>query len=126
MSNAHVIFGKLGENSAVGLLKAQGYKILAENYRTPLGEIDVVAQDGDTFCFIEVKSRHSSRKGLPQEAVSRQKQRQISKNALFYLKAHKLMDKRARFDVVSVMDNGGSLKLDLIKSAFELSREFTY
>lgn len=126
MSHAHITFGKTGEKSAVALLEARGYKILAENYRTSLGEIDVIAQDKDTLCFIEVKSRHSRKKGLPQEAVSMRKQRQISKSALIYLKEHKLMDRKARFDVVSVMDEKDSLRLDVITSAFELSPEFTY
>lgn len=126
MSNAHIIFGKAGEKSAVALLEARGYKIIAENYRTPLGEIDVIAQDKDTVCFIEVKSRHSREKGLPQEAVSMRKQRQISKSALIYLKKHKLMNRKARFDVVSVIGGQDSLRLDVITSAFELSPEFTY
>lgn len=119
-------FGKSGEEIALGLLKKNGYKILARNYRTRLGEIDIVGCDKDTICFIEVKSRHSDKFGFPQEAVLKSKQRQISKAALMFLKEKNLLDRKARFDVVSVLSAGGEPKLELIRNAFELDGDFTY
>ena len=126
MSKQHLYLGSLGEEAAVGLLKENGYKILVRNYKDALGEIDIVARDKDTFCFIEVKTRNSLNFGLPQEAVSRAKQRQISKVALNFLKKNKLLDKKARFDVVSVVYSGDKPQLDLIKDAFDLDPSYTY
>lgn len=126
MSKQHIYLGIRGEEIAVNLLKENGYKILVRNYKTKLGEIDIIAKDKDTFAFIEVKSRHSDRFGLPAEAVSRHKQRQISKAALSFLKENNLLNKKARFDVISVIDSEGMPKLDLIKNAFELGQDFTY
>ena len=126
MSKAHLYLGKSGEEAAVNFLKNNGYRILARNYKTKLGEIDIIARDKDTLCFIEVKTRHSDRYGLPAEAVSLPKQRQIAKAALFFLKERNLLEKKARFDVVSVLYSEGAAKTDLIKNAFELDAEFTY
>lgn len=126
MSKQNIYIGKQGEEAAVSLLRENGYKILLRNYKTKLGEIDIIATDRDTFCFIEVKTRNSLKAGQPQEAVSGPKQRQISKAALMFLKQNKLLDKKARFDVVSVEYLQGSPKLNLIKDAFELSAHFTY
>lgn len=126
MSNQNLILGKSGEEAAVDFLKENGYKILIRNYKTKLGEVDIIAQDKDTLCFIEVKTRNSLKYGLPCEAVSDFKQRQISKAALSFLKENNHLDKKARFDVVSVICSGNSEKVSLIKNAFELSRNFTY
>lgn len=126
MSKQHLYLGNLGEEAAVGLLKESGYKILTRNYKDSLGEIDIIARDKDTFCFIEVKTRNSLRFGLPQEAVSLTKQRQISKAALNFLKKNNLLDKKARFDVVSVVYSGGRPQLGLIKDAFNLDSSYTY
>jgi putative endonuclease len=125
-SQENLDLGKRGEEAAVGLLKGNGYKILARNYKTRLGEIDIIASDKDTLCFIEVKTRQSDRFGSPQEAVLRSKQRQIAKVALSFLKEKNLLDKKARFDVVSIMHSGDESKLDLIKNAFELDASYTY
>jgi putative endonuclease len=126
MSKENLCLGKSGEQAAVNFLKKQGYKILGCNYRSELGEIDIIASDKDTICFIEVKTRHSDRFGSPFEAISKSKQRQISKAALKFLKENRLLDKRARFDVVSVMYIDEIPKLDLIKDAFPLAEGFTY
>jgi putative endonuclease len=122
----HLILGKSGEELAVALLEGNGYKILTRNYKTKLGEIDIIARDKDTICFVEVKTRHSDKHGLPQESVQGTKQRQISKTALMYLKENNLLDKKARFDVVSIRYCESTYKLELIKDAFELDESFTY
>ena len=126
MSKERIYLGRSGEEAAVRLLKENGYKILARNYKTKLGEIDIVAKDRDTFCFVEVKTRHSDRFGLGQESILGSKQRKISKVALMFLKENNLLDKKARFDVVSVIYSKDTPKLDLIKNAFELDESFTY
>lgn len=126
MSKENLYLGKRGEEIAVDFLKENGYKILIKNYKTKLGEIDIIATDKDTFCFIEVKTRYSDNFGLPCEAVSGFKQRQISKAALQFIKENNLLDKKARFDVVSVIYAKDSPKLDLIKNAFELDEKFIY
>lgn len=126
MSKENLFLGKLGEQAAIKLLKDLGYRILRRNYKTKLGEIDIIAKDKDTFTFIEVKTRRTDRYGLPQESIKPPKQRQISKVALGFLKENNLLEKKARFDVVSVTYFGGMPKLDLIRDAFELDKDFDY
>jgi len=126
VSKQDLYLGKKGEERAIDLLKDNGYKILVRNYKTKLGEIDIIASDKGTICFIEVKTRQSERFGLPIEAISASKQRQISKVALTYLKEKKLLDKKARFDVVSILYSQDTPRLDLIKNAFELNNDFVY
>jgi putative endonuclease len=102
-------------------LKARGCKILAQNYRARRGEIDVIVQDGEFTVFVEVKTRRSLRFGLPQAAVTRQKQRQISKVALAYLQARNLLDAPCRFDVIAIhlSPQLELLRLEQIESAFD-------
>jgi putative endonuclease len=126
MSKQNLYLGKTGEEAAVGFLRDNGYKILVRNYKTKLGEIDIVAKDKDTLAFIEVKTRKSDRFGAPLESVIKFKQRQISKATLAFLKENNLLDKKARFDVVSITYSNGAPKFDLIKDAFELDDTFTY
>ncbi len=125
MSCKNINLGKLGEEEAAGLLRENGYKIIARNYKTRLGEIDIVAYDKDTVCFIEVKTRNSVRFGSPQEAVCVVKQRRISKAALCFIKEKKFFDRKARFDVISINRSQEPPKLNLIKNAFMLSESFT-
>jgi len=118
--------GVLSEDKAEGFLKASGYKILRRNYRTKLGEVDIIAKDKDVFCFVEVKGRSNDKYGQGFEAVSLRKQAQISKVALNFLKENRLLDKSARFDVVSFDCSAPEQKITLIKNAFELDKRFTY
>lgn len=92
----------IGETFAAEHLKAHGYQLLAKNYRYKRGEIDLIARQGDRIVFVEVKTRRSLRYGLPQYAVTLQKQRQISKIALAFLQAQNLLDKPCRFDVIAI------------------------
>jgi len=118
--------GILAEDRAEEFLKESGYKILQRNYKTKLGEVDIIARDQDSICFIEVKFRSSDRFGSGLEAVSGLKQKQISKAALSFLKEKNLLDKKARFDVVALDCSGSAEKITLIKNAFELDARFTY
>ena len=127
MSKQHLYLGSLGEESAVRFLKENGYKILNRNYKTKFAEIDIIALDKDTLVFIEVKTRHSDKFGMPSEAILPSKQRQISKAALAFLKEKNLFHKKARFDVVSILYSlSEKPKFDLIKNAFELDENFSY
>lgn len=120
MPNNNLYFGKIGENKAVELLKTEGYKILARNYRAKTGEVDIIAEDKGTICFIEVKTRLDDKFGLPAEAITKPKQRQIIRTAMVYLQENKLLNNNSRFDVVSVLGVEDNQKLELIKNAFTL------
>jgi len=121
MHNRNQRFGQQGESLAARYLKKHGYRILENNYRTPMGEIDIIARDGDTLVFVEVKARRSGRYGPPQAAVTHRKQRRISMAALHYLKTTGRAQARARFDVVAISGSGKHPEIDIIKNAFELA-----
>jgi len=125
MLKNNLALARYGENEAVVYLEANGYRILERNFRTPLGELDIIALDKSVVCFIEVKARSSENFGSPKEAVSSSKQRQIAKAALVFLKDRKLLDRSSRFDVVSVIIREGRPEIELVKDAFELAPEFT-
>jgi len=118
-------FGKAAENEAARFLKAKGYKILERNYKNKFGEIDIIAQQNGVICFLEVKARHSLNFGVPQEAVSIRKQRQICRVAVYYLKSNKLLDRPARFDVLALLYVNSQPEVSLITDAFELSANLT-
>ena len=103
------------EKLAAEHLKAQGYELLEQNYRCRSGEIDLIARDGDTLCFVEVKYRRGSACGSPLEAVGYHKQRQILKVARYYLMKKSLnLDTACRFDVVAIEGN----EITLLRNAF--------
>jgi putative endonuclease len=112
--------GSKGEDIASKFLKRNGYRIIARNYTTPLGEIDIVAKDGDTIVFIEVKTRTSNAFGFPFESVTRRKKQKLKNLALLYLKKHR-HEAAARFDVISISsDNGITMDIEHIKDAFDV------
>ncbi len=121
MKNRRQKFGEQGEALAVRRLKKEGYKIIETNYRTRLGEIDIIAKDKDTIVFVEVKTRNSVQFGSPKWAVTPKKQKKISMVALYYLKTANLDTAKARFDVVSVISNRDNPQIEIIKNAFELA-----
>lgn len=122
----NIELGKEAQKEALNFLKANGYKLLKENYRTRLAEIDIIAEDKGVICFIEVKARSCADFGLPEEAVGARKQRQIAKAALHYLKENKLLERNARFDVISLLAKTPSRRINLIKNAFELAAGYTF
>lgn len=114
------LFGNRGERLAAQSLKARGYKILARNCRNRWGEIDIIARDGDTIVFVEVKTRSEHTEGRPEEAVTRTKQRQITRAAYAWLHQHKLDQHRCRFDVIAIVWRTGEEPIvDHIQSAFD-------
>jgi putative endonuclease len=112
--------GRLAEEAAVKYLTIQGYEVIQRNYRTTLGEIDIIAQDKGTLVFVEVRSRQSTRLGLPQETVNWAKQQKLRRVAQQYLKAHKDWQRVCRFDVIGVLfDAEYKIKsLEQIRDAF--------
>lgn len=110
--------GKVGEDDAVRHLEAQGYRILARNVVNHGGEIDVIAQDGDTVCFVEIKARDGARYGLAIEAVGFTKQRRLSRAAALYLTSHGWHNRPCRFDVLGLDREDGGWRYTLIRNAF--------
>ncbi len=114
-----VMLGREGEAIARSFLIAQGYEIIETNYRLSFGEIDIVAKDGATLCFIEVKTRENDEYGHPFEAVTPSKQRTIRKVAQMYLLERDIDDQYLRFDVAAVFYQGnGAARVELLKDAF--------
>ena len=96
------LLGSVGEKTAVKFLKKKKYKIVKTNEVTPLGEIDIIAKDGEYLVFLEVKARKDDQFGAPREAVTPLKQRHIVNSAKFYLKKENQLDEKVRFDVIEV------------------------
>ena len=119
--NQRQTYGRESESIAVKQLKKQGYKIVEQNYRSKLGEIDIIAKDKKTLVFVEVKARRSDRYGSPKWAITPKKKRQMSKVALYYLKVTKQTNVKARFDVVTICSSKNKPQIDIIKNAFELA-----
>jgi putative endonuclease len=115
-------FGEMGESIAATFLKGAGFSIVERNFRCVCGELDIVARDGRTIVFIEVKCRNNQIYGPPQLAVTPFKQRQISKAALVWLSKRRLYDAEARFDVVAIVLHDDDLpEIEHIRNAFDLA-----
>jgi putative endonuclease len=95
--------GLRGERHAAHYLRRKGYKIVARGTRSRRGELDLVAVDGRTVVFVEVKTRRIASDESPAVAVTEEKQRRIARAALIFLKGHGLLEHAARFDVVAVV-----------------------
>ena len=114
--------GNRGEELASAFLESNGLKIVERNFRCKGGEVDIIARDGKTIVFIEVKSRRNLAYGVPQLAVTPFKQRQISKAALTWLSKNRLHDSPARFDVIAILlENKYSHQIEHIRNAFDLA-----
>jgi putative endonuclease len=94
--------GIVGEDLAVAALVARGYAILERRYTTERGEIDVIAEDGDTLVFVEVRTRATGEFGRAAESVTVAKQRQVARMAVEYLSRHRIANRPCRFDVVAI------------------------
>jgi len=94
--------GDRGENRAARYLRERGYKILIRNFRCALGEIDIIARDGRTLVFVEVKTRTMD-DPLPEEQVNSAKQHQITKAGKYYLTRYGTPQPPSRFDVIAVV-----------------------
>lgn len=121
MSRESLLFGKKSEAEAAQFLQERGYRIVEKNYRTPFGEIDLIAYDGKTVVFIEVKARNG--RGLPHWAVDGRKQKKVSLVALSYITRQRLVDWSCRFDVVLIQKSETGHRIEVIQNAFEVSCE---
>ena len=119
--------GAWGEDIASQYLEAKGYQILARNWRTQEGEVDLVAQDGETVVFVEVKTRTSKDFGWPEESVTVTKQRRLQRSAMAYLSDQDLMDILWRIDVIAIDRNrsGGVERLEHYIDAVDGVRDIT-
>ncbi len=117
-SSSNLEKGDSGERLAYQFLRSQGYRIVAQKYRKPFGEIDLIGWDKDVLSFVEVKLRTQDGHGRPEEAVTYRKQRQICRVAREYRIRHHLHDINYRFDVVSILDIHSTPRLQVIKGAF--------
>ena len=111
------LLGLKGEDIATDFLKKKGHKILARNYKTPVGEADIITKDKDTIVFIEVKARSNDAFGQPFESVDYRKQERLKKIALYYLK-HNNIESSVRFDVISILSRNGRDEINHIVEAF--------
>lgn len=112
-------FGKTGEDLAVDELERRGYAVLARRYRTKHGEIDIVARDGETTVFVEVKARATAEFGTAAEAVTRPKQRRLVSMAADYLTRNQLTNLPCRFDVVAIDGVGAAAVITVYPNAFD-------
>jgi len=113
--------GRQGEDLAADYLRRLRYRILERNYRCRCGEVDIVARQGSTIVFVEVKTRRSDLYGSPAQSVTPFKQRQISRAAQTWLAVNRLAEAAARFDVVAIrIHEGKSPEIEHIVNAFDL------
>ena len=119
MTRARIAFGNYGEDIACRELESRGYEILARRYRKRGGEIDIVARDGRTIVFIEVKAREGRDFGEAVEAVTLWKRRRITRTAVDYLTRHHLHESPCRFDVVAVHLEPNRPEVSVYQNAFD-------
>ncbi|MCW8858410.1 MAG: YraN family protein [Deltaproteobacteria bacterium] len=122
MTEKRLALGAWGEDQAAGYLKKQGMKILARNFSTPVGEIDIIAQYKNWIVFVEVKTRRSTVFGTPQEAVGQRKQQQIIRTAQWYLQSNRSGKLQPRFDVVAILcQSDDNAEITHLPNAFSLA-----
>ena len=118
--SVRTVIGSEGERAAAAFLEARGYRILERNYRTRLGEIDLVAEEGRTLVFVEVKVRLNDRVGGPAAAITSAKQARIARLAQQYVASRRLAERACRFDVVLIWgDDPKTRRIELLPGAFD-------
>src|SRR5262249_33125433 len=112
------LLGDRGERAAARYLRKQGLRVLLRGFRVRSGEIDLIARDGDTLVFVEVKAR---RYGVPAEAITPEQERRMPLAALRFLRKHGLLEVQSRFDVVAIVwpDDRRPPQIEHIRGAFE-------
>ena len=123
----HNDLGKAGEALAEDFLKQKGYTLLARNYRTRRGELDLVFSHRNKLIFVEVKTRSAEEWSRPADAVDARKKRLLSQTALDYLKLLKNPQVKFRFDIVEVLLHDGAVReLRHLPNTFPLSKPYRY
>lgn len=110
--------GRHGEELAREYLENAGYSILATNYRSPLGELDLVVKKDDTIVFVEVRTRSTPSFGTPLESIDRRKQERLIRLALQFCAHHCLYSKHLRFDVIGIYLQKNEAVIEHIPDAF--------
>ncbi len=110
--------GRRGERAAEKHLRRNGYRIVARNFRAAGAEIDLVAIDGDTLVFVEVKTRRSRAAGAPEEAVDERKQKRMRRAAEVFARRYRADEIEMRFDIIAVDASGKRLEIELLRNAF--------
>lgn len=119
MSTKHI--GNMGEEQAAAYLRTKGYQIRAAQFRSPMGEIDLIAEKENTLVFVEVKTRHPTCYGTPAQVVSYTKRRRIVQTAYWYMQQKHVPEGFCRFDVIEVYCGGSSgAKIQHFENAFEV------
>jgi len=111
-------FGKKSEAVAARELKRMGYKIIEMNFHCREGEIDIIAREGETIIFCEVKARRSDKFGSALEGITQAKIAKLKKAAEVYINRNRLEKVDARFDVVAIDEREGERKLEVLRNAF--------
>lgn len=114
MKDRRQSFGRWGEQLAAAFLQQRGYQLVAANARTPYGELDLVTRQNEVTVFVEVKTRSSTRFGLPEEAVTAQKRAHLLAAAQAYLEAHPDLPRDWRVDVIAILHGGKSRSPEII------------
>ncbi len=120
MADPRHAYGSRSEDQAAAFLEARGYRIRERNARYKVGELDIVADDGETLVFVEVRARTRPDQVHPAATVTPRKQRQIVRAAMAYCQDHRIADRMIRFDVVAVLGDEG--EIELIQNAFDAGR----
>ena len=115
---AHLTLGALGEDLAVNALKEKGYRVVERNHKIYGHEIDVIARDGETLVFVEVKTRSNRDYGRPLEAIGPSRVKRLRKAAEMYLAKEKIKGASVRFDAVSVEMVGKNPVVEVVRNAF--------
>jgi len=111
--------GREAEGAAAVWLEGQGFRVLACNHQTPAGEVDLVCAEGDTVCFVEVRSRATEDHGTPAETITRAKARRVARAAEDWAHRNGALERPLRFDVVAVTLADGRPTFELIRAAFD-------
>jgi putative endonuclease len=115
---SQIPLGRRGERAAEKYLRHNGYRIVARNFRAAGAEIDLVAMDGETLVFIEVKTRRSRIAGAPEEAVDKRKQTRMRRAAEVFAQRYRADEVEMRFDIAAVDASGRRLEIELLRNAF--------
>lgn len=115
---AQLPLGRRGERAAEKYLRRSGYRIVARNFRAAGAEIDIVAMDGETLVFVEVKTRRNREAGAPEEAVDERKQTRMRRAAEAFARRYRADEVEMRFDIVAIDASGRRLEIELLRNAF--------
>ncbi len=111
--------GQEAEAAAARWLERQGFEVLARNHATRRGEVDLVCREGDTLCFVEVRSRAAGGLADPLETVTRHKARRVAAAAADWAARHGALERPMRFDVVAIRIGPGGAEFELRRGAFD-------